>query len=285
MDEPALHHVTCAHPGGLHRMAYWEWGDPRSADVVVCVHGLTRSGRDFDALADRLASGRRIVCPDMIGRGRSDWVSDPMLYQVPQYVADCVTLVARLGVERVDWVGTSMGGLIGLVFASLEGAPIRRLVLNDVGPELDGSGLDRIRRYVGTDPEFASFEEGEAFVKQMSADFGPLTDDQWRILTRHYVIQRDGRWRFHYDPRIAAAVLAGANAPPLDLWPFYDRIACPTLVVRGERSDLLPQDVARRMTERGPKAQRVDVPGVGHAPSFIPEPQIDIVERFLSGGA
>jgi pimeloyl-ACP methyl ester carboxylesterase len=285
MLEPALRYVTCAHPGGLHRLAYWEWGDPGNPDVVVCVHGLTRSGRDFDALADRLAAQHRVICPDMIGRGRSDWVVEPMLYQVPQYVADCVTLIARLDVESVAWVGTSMGGLIGLALASLDGTPVRRLLMNDVGPQLDNSGLDRIRGYVGTDPVFTSFEEGEAFVKRLSADFGALTDDQWRILTRHYVVQRDGQWRLHYDPRIATAVLAGANGPPVDLWPLYDRVRCPTLVVRGEHSDLLTDDVARRMTERGPKAKRVDVPGVGHAPSFIPGPQIDIVEQFLAGNA
>ncbi|HYF57679.1 MAG TPA: alpha/beta hydrolase [Burkholderiaceae bacterium] len=278
--EPELKSVTCAHPGGLHRLAYWEWGDPGNPSVVVCVHGLTRSGRDFDALAARLASRHRVVCPDMIGRGRSDRVADPMLYAPPQYVADCVTLIARLDVPEVAWVGTSMGGLIGMALASLDGAPISRLLLNDVGPVLSLEGLARIRDYVGADPEFASFEEGEAAVKRLAADFGPLTDAQWRLLTRHTVVQRDGRWRLHYDPRIAEPFRAAPlEVPPL--WPLWDRIACPAWVVRGETSDLLTPEVADEMTRRGPRARRVDVAGVGHAPTFIPDDQIAIVERFL----
>jgi pimeloyl-ACP methyl ester carboxylesterase len=283
--EPELRTVTCAHPGGLHRLAYWEWGDPRNPSVVMCVHGLTRSGRDFDALAQRLSAAHRVVCPDMIGRGRSDRVADPMLYQVPQYVADCVTLIARLDVPSVAWVGTSMGGLIGLLLASLDGAPLSRLLLNDVGPVLSLAGLSRIRDYVGADPVFASFEDGEARVRELAADFGPLTDAQWRILTRHTVVRRgDGRWGLHYDPRIALPFRdAPLEAPPL--WPLYDRIACPTWVVRGERSDLLSDEVAAEMTRRGPRAHRVDVQGVGHAPTFIPDDQIAIVERFLDASA
>lgn len=283
--EPELRTVTCAHPGGLHRLAYWQWGDPSNPSVVMCVHGLTRSGRDFDALARRLATRHRVVCPDMIGRGRSDRVADPMLYQPPQYVADCVTLIARLDVPSVAWVGTSMGGLIGLLLASLDGAPISRLLLNDVGPVLSMAGLERIRDYVGADPSFATFEDGEARVRELAADFGPLTDAQWRILARHTVVRRDdGAWRLHYDPRIAEPFRQGPlEAPPL--WALYDRIACPTWVVRGERSDLLSDAVADEMTRRGPRATRVEVAGVGHAPTFIPDDQIDIVERFLAASA
>ena len=200
-------------------------------------------------------------------------------------MADCVTLIARLDVPSVAWVGTSMGGLIGLLLASLDGAPLSRLLLNDVGPVLSLAGLSRIRDYVGADPVFASFEEGEARVRELAADFGPLTDAQWRILTRHTVVRReDGRWGLHYDPRIALPFRdAPLEAPPL--WPLYDRIACPTWVVRGERSDLLSDEVAAEMTRRGPRAHRVDVPGVGHAPTFIPDDQIAIVERFLDVSA
>ena len=278
--EPDLHHVTCAHPGGLHRLAYWEWGERDNPSVVLCAHGLTRSGRDFDPLAAHLSARHRVICPDMIGRGRSDWMADPALYQVPQYVADCVTLIARLDVPAVAWVGTSMGGLIGMLLACADGAPVSRLLLNDVGPVLSLEGLARIRDYVGSDPAFASFEEGEAAVKATAAGFGPLTDAQWRILTRHTVLQRDGVWRYHYDPRIALPLRAGPIEAPA-LWPFYDRIACPTWVVRGERSDLLSREVAEEMGRRGPRAHCVEVPGVGHAPTFIPDDQIAIVDRFL----
>ncbi len=278
--EPLLRYVTCAHAGGLHRLAYWEWGARDNPDVVMCVHGLTRSGRDFDALAAHLAARYRVICPDMIGRGRSDWMADPMLYQVPQYVADCVTLIARLDVEQVAWVGTSMGGLIGMGLASLEGAPISRLLLNDVGPVLSGDGLARIRDYVGADPMFTSFAEGEAVVQRLAASFGPLTAAQWRILTRHTVVQRDGAWRLHYDPKIAQPLAATESGVP-PLWPLYDRIKCPTWVVRGEYSDLLSAATAAEMTRRGPRATRIDVAGVGHAPTFIPDDQIRCVERFL----
>jgi pimeloyl-ACP methyl ester carboxylesterase len=283
--EPVLRHLSCAHPGGLHRLAYWEWGDERNPEVVVCVHGLTRSGRDFDVLAQRLSARYRVLCPDMIGRGRSDRVADPMLYQVPQYVSDCVTLIARANVPSVAWVGTSMGGLIGMVLASLDGAPISRLLLNDVGPVLSVAGLERIRDYVGADPRFESFEAGEATVRRLAADFGPLTDAQWRVLTRHTIVAREGGgWGFHYDPRIAEPFRsAPIEAPPL--WPVYDRIACPTWVVRGEHSDLLSDEAATGMTRRGPRAHRVDVAGVGHAPTFIPDDQVAIVERFLEATA
>lgn len=281
-SEPELRRVVCAHPGGLHSLAYWQWGDPRNDRVVLCAHGLTRTGRDFDALAQRLADRYRVVCPDMIGRGRSARVADPMLYQVPQYVADCVTLIARLDVDSVAWVGTSMGGLIGMALAALDEAPIARLLLNDVGPVLSVQGIGRIRDYVGADPVFPSFEAGEAEVRRLAAGFGPLTDGQWRQLTRHTIVPRDGGgWGFHYDPRIAVPIRAAPlETPPL--WPWYDRIACPVWLVRGESSDLLPAAVADEMTRRGPKAVRVDVPGVGHAPTLIPDDQIDIVERFLA---
>jgi pimeloyl-ACP methyl ester carboxylesterase len=280
-SDPVLQHVLCAHPGGLHRMAYWEWGERDNPAVVLCVHGLTRNGRDFDALATQLASQYRVICPDMPGRGHSDWLSDPMLYQVPQYVADCVTLIARLNVPTVSWVGTSMGGLIGMGLAALAGAPITRLLLNDVGPELAVQGLERICDFVGSDPLFPSFEHGARLMREWSSGFGALSDAQWQLLTRHTVVQRQGAWRLHYDPRIALPLAAMRDAMP-DLWPFYDAIACPTWVVRGATSDLLSAATAAEMARRGPRARCFEVPDVGHAPTFIPEAQIALVQRFLA---
>jgi pimeloyl-ACP methyl ester carboxylesterase len=282
MSEPQPRYVTCSHPGGLHRMAYWQWGEPDNPSVIVCCHGLTRSGREFTPLAQSLATHHRVVCPDMIGRGRSDWVADPQWYAVPQYVADCVTLVARLDVERLAWVGTSMGGLIGMALAALDGTPIARLVLNDIGPDVDRAGVARIADVVGTDPSFASFEEGAARVRELAAEFGPHTDAQWDVLTRYYVVQRDGAWRFHYDPRIREPFRTAPAPDSRVLWALYDRIRCPTLVIRGEHSDLLSDATAQRMTERGPRARRVDVAGVGHAPTLVPDAQVGIVEQFLS---
>ena len=281
MTEPTLRHVTCASPRGLHRIGYAEWG-PRDAPVVMCVHGLTRNGRDFDPLARRLSDRYRVICPDMIGRGTSDRAADPSLYAVPQYVADCVTLVARLGVEQLTWIGTSMGGLIGMALAALPGNAIARLILNDVGPVIEAGGLARIGRYVGGDPVFESFEDGERALRELTAEFGPHSDEQFRYLSRHYVVRRDGMWKFHYDPAIAAAAKSAPPGPPPPMWALYDAIRCPTRVVRGENSDILGADVAVEMTRRGPRARVEQIPGVGHAPTFIADDQIAVIERLLT---
>lgn len=290
MLEPLLRHVTCASPRGLHRLAYWEWLPDDAArptartelPTVFCAHGLTRNGRDFDALATRLSARWRVVCPDMIGRGRSDRVADPQLYALPQYLADCVTLVARLDVERVAWVGTSMGGLIGMLLAALPGTPVARLVLNDIGPVVDEAGRERIATYVGQDPVFATEAEGVAALRVLMRDFGPHTDDQFRLLTRHYLVPRNGGWGFHYDPAIAVPFRDQQAQPSPDLWPMYDAIRCPTLVVRGAQSDILSAATAAQMAQRGPRAPCIAFEGVGHAPTFIAQDQIDAVERFLS---
>jgi pimeloyl-ACP methyl ester carboxylesterase len=285
--EPVLRHVTCAHPGGLHRLAYWQWGDPANPDVVLCVHGLTRNGRDFDALAQRLAARRRVVCPDIVGRGRSDRLRDPNLYGVPQYVADCVTLIARLDVERLSWIGTSMGGLIGMSYAALPGNAVGRLVLNDVGPEIDPVGLQRIAAYVGADPRFPSFEVAEQALRLLMVNFGPHTDEQFRLLSRHALVRIGDTWGMSYDPAIAVpvratvAALAASGAQPPSLWPLYDQITCPTLVLRGAQSDVLSPEAAVQMSERGPRAQVVQFDGVGHAPTLIADDQIAAVAGFL----
>jgi pimeloyl-ACP methyl ester carboxylesterase len=265
----------------LHRIGYAEWGR-RDAPVVMCVHGLTRNGRDFDPLAQRLSDRYRVICPDMIGRGTSDRAADPSLYAIPQYVADCVTLVARLDVGQLTWIGTSMGGLIGMALAALPGNAIARLILNDVGPVIEAGGLARIGRYVGTDPVFESFEDGEQALRELTAEFGPHSDEQFRYLSRHYVVRRDGKWKFHYDPAIAAAVKAAPPGPPPAMWPLYDAISCPTRVVRGENSDILGAAVAVEMTRRGPCARVEQIPGVGHAPTFIADDQIAVIERLLT---
>lgn len=292
--QPRLARVTCAHPGGLHQLAYREWFDPShgdrdSAPVVVCVHGLTRLSNDFDALARALAQrGWRVVCPDMIGRGDSDRVADPMLYGVPQYVADCVALVARLGVEQIDWVGTSMGGLIGMTYAALKGNPIRRMVLNDIGPQLDWLGLDRIATYVGQVPLFASIEEGMAWLRVVMASFGPHDEAGWELLTRPYLRPAPGGgWTAHYDPAIAEPfriMMASADrqSVPPSMWHLWEMISAPTLVLRGAESDLLSVETCQTMQSRGPKTRVIEFPGVGHAPTMIAPDQIEPVLAFLS---
>lgn len=274
--------VQCCSPSGLHRMAYTEWGERDNPRVLICVHGLTRNGRDFDALAGALASHFRVVCPDVVGRGRSSRLRDPAGYGIPQYVADMVTLIARLGVERVHWVGTSMGGLIGMALAGLENSPIQKLLLNDVGPLITVESLQRIAAYVGLDPTWNSFDEALAYVKLISTPFGPLDETQWRHLTTTSVAQRnDGRWGFLYDPQIATPFKAAFAERDIDLWPLYERIACPTLVVRGAESDLLTRATWQEMGARGPRAQLAEIAGVGHAPMFMTDTQISIARDFL----
>ena len=283
--EPRLSRVQCLAARGLHRMAYWEWGDPASKRVLVCVHGLTRQGRDFDTLARAMQGEFRVVCPDVAGRGESDRLADPSGYQVPAYVADMVTLLARLDAESVTWIGTSMGGLIGMVLASLPQSPIRRLVLNDVGPALDASGIARIGAYVGLPLTWASEEEAADYLLTISKGFGPHSREQWLALTRP-MLRRDGdRFRLHYDPALGIPLRAvtpeAAAAGQAALWAAYDAIRCPTLVLRGADSDLLSATTAKAMTERGPKARLHEFAGVGHAPTLITPNQVDVVREFL----
>ncbi len=279
--------VKCLSAAGFHHMAYVEWGDAANPKVLVCVHGLTRSGRDFDFLAQALAADYRVVCPDVVGRGRSDWLRNKSLYALPQYCADMTALLARLNVETVHWVGTSMGGLIGMALASQPETPIARLVLNDVGPVITATSLERIGTYLGAAPRFDSIEQAEAFVRFVSATFGSFSNEQWRHLTVHVTrTASDGKIEFAYDPGIAQSfreMLAASDGKDIELWPLYDGIACPTLLLRGETSDLLTHDAALQMAGRGPRASLVEVPGVGHAPMFMDAGQVASVRKFLLG--
>lgn len=275
--------VQCLSPAGLHRMAYTEWGDPANSRVLICVHGLTRNGRDFDFLAQSLSGEYRVVCPDVVGRGRSDWLWNKAFYDIPQYAADMVTLLARLDVEAVHWLGTSMGGLIGMALAAQQNTPITRLVLNDVGPLLTAASLRRIAQYVGSAPRFDSVEQAEAFVRLVSAPFGQLSDAQWRHLTEHVIrTAADGKIEFAYDPGIAEALRRSLQeGKDIDLWPLYDAIRCPTLVLRGALSDLLLPETAAQMASRGPRAKTAEIAGVGHAPMLLDEAQVTVVRHFL----
>jgi pimeloyl-ACP methyl ester carboxylesterase len=306
MQNPRLDFVTCASPAGMHRLAYWEWGDPANDKVLLCVHGLTRTGRDFDALARRLSGEYRVVCPDVVGRGASDWLFNPAFYTVPQYVADMVTLIARLRPATLHWVGTSMGGLIGMVLAGsavlsarmraagqarggsrLDGPGWRvgKIVLNDVGPRLQADALARIGQYVGQNHEFASFDDAVAYLRQVSASFGNHTDEQWRDLARHVFLQRGDRWVKHYDLGLAAPFAvqddAAMAAGEQMLWHSYEAIDCPILILRGAHSDLLSIETAQDMARRNPRARVVEVPDVGHAPTLMDDSQIGSVAAFL----
>jgi pimeloyl-ACP methyl ester carboxylesterase len=285
MSEPRLDHVQCLGTRGLHRMAYWEWGDPANPHVVLCVHGLSRQGRDFDTLARALSDRCRVVCPDVAGRGQSQWLDDPMGYAVPNYVADMVTLAARVNAGTLDWVGTSMGGLIGLAFASLKGAPIRRLVLNDVGPTVEAESIERIREYLGVPIRWASIEEAADYLWSISASFGPHTREQWMALTLPQLKPDGDGFVPHYDPKIAVPIAAMtpqiAAAAQAMLWQAYDQMTLPTLLLRGAESDLLSPETAHAMTQRGPKARLVEFEGIGHAPMLQQPDQVQAIRGFL----
>jgi pimeloyl-ACP methyl ester carboxylesterase len=274
-------------------MAYREWGDPIAARVVICVHGLTRNGRDFDTLAVSLAvAGCRVVCPDVVGRGDSGWLADPAGYGFPQYVADMTLLLAHLEVEAVDWVGTSMGGLIGMMLAAQPGTLLGRLVLNDVGPFLPKAALERIAGYVGHDPRFADRAAAEAYLREIHGGFGALADHEWRHLTETSVVvaesggegggQAAQALRLHYDPGIGA----GFRTRPVedvDLWAVWDRITVPSLVLRGADSGLLLPETAAEMTRRGPRAELVEIADCGHAPALMDPSQVALVRDWLLG--
>ncbi len=282
--QPRRHHFSSLSPHGFHDVVYYEWGETGNPRVVICVHGVGRNGRDFDVLGEALASTHRVLAVDMPGRGESEWLTDPGDYVFPTYLTTIVALIARSGAERVDWVGTSMGGLLGMIVAAQPKCPIGRLVVNDVGPTIEPAALERIRSYFGLAPSFAAYDEIEQYVRTVSAPFGRLTDAQWEHIVRTNVRQRaDSRWHLAYDPGIAAA-FRSSSAPP-DLWPVWDAIRCPTLVLRGAQSDLLSAATAAQMGKRGPMPAVIEFADVGHAPMLLCADQLDPVLHFLRTGA
>lgn len=279
-------------------MAYWQWGDSAAGHLIVCAHGLSRQGRDFDVLAAALVARAeqplRVVCPDVAGRGRSDWLKDPMGYQIPQYAADMLALLGHLHepapILRLDWVGTSMGGLIGLALGGTPGlampVAIHRLVLNDVGPSIQWQALQRIGTYLGNTGRFESVQQAAHAMRAISAGFGPHTDAQWLALSQAMVKPLpEAGFTLHYDPAIAipfrTVTQQSAAQGEAALWQLYDKVKARTLLTRGAGSDLLSRDTALAMTQRGPRARLVEFEGVGHAPTLVAEDQVDVVAAFL----
>ncbi len=313
--KPTLNYLSCPDANAGHRMAYWQWGSPDAGHVVVCVHGLARQGRDFDVLAQGLcdaakdlpggaATGIRVICPDVVGRGASDWLKDPMGYQLPAYVADMLALLAHLqaqaAIKMLDWVGTSMGGLIGIVLASAGTLPrvsaaglppVRKLVLNDVGPAIEWQAIVRIGRYLGQAGEFESVQLAADAMWAISTSFGPHTPAQWLALSRPMLkplsSAPNSKVRLHYDPAIALpfkqTTEEAAKQGSVMLWQLYDGIKAQTLLLRGADSDLLSTDTAHAMTQRGPRASLVEFAGVGHAPTLVADDQVKTVVDFLLG--
>jgi pimeloyl-ACP methyl ester carboxylesterase len=280
MQEPRALSVLGLTSRGFHRVRYWEWGDPANPRVLVCVHGLTRNGRDFDTLAASLADRYRVLCPDVVGRGDSDWV-EAGDYAFPQYCNDMTALIARSGAAEVDWVGTSMGGLIGMILAAQARTPIRRLVLNDVGPFIPKAAQDKIAETIGDNPVFDSVDAAADYISTVNAAFGRLTRAQWLTLARTTVKAReDGKLVWKRDPAIGNAFVSQARNDVV-LWPIWDLIRRPVLLVRGVASDLLTAAVAEEMTRRGPKARLVTVADAGHAPALLNDEQIGPIREFL----
>jgi len=299
MNDPVLAKVHCPHPNGTHQMAYWSWGPQSASHVVLCVHCLTRQGRDFDILAQALRStgqasylgAIRVVCPDVVGRGQSDWLEDPMGYQFPQYAADMALLIHTLNAQnpivRLDWVGTSMGGVIGMLLAAQDlPIPIRHLVLNDIGPVVSWKSILNMKTYVGQVGKFNTVQDSANALWQISKSFGPHTPEEWLALSEHMVRPlQDGTFCLHYDPQLKVSIQSvteeSAQAAEALLWTFYDRIQTPTFLIHGQESELLSSETVKAMTERGPRVQVATLEGVGHAPTLTHPDQIDIVLRFL----
>lgn len=267
---------------GFHLVAYTEWGAGANERVVVCVHGLTRSGRDFDWIAEALESDFRVACPDLPGAGRSHWLAQASEYGFARYLSDLATLIARLGVDTVDVIGTSLGGVLGMMLAAQPNTPIRRLVLNDIGAFVPKAGVQRISGEVGSERAFASVEALEAHLRVALGPSGPLTEAQWRHLAEHgsRYDAATSTWQLNYDPKLAHPLREGEQAD-FDLWSVWERVGCPVLVLRGAESDLLLKETAEEMLTRGPEAELIEFPGIGHAPMLMDSLQIEAVRAWL----
>ena len=276
------HRLTGPDPHGSHNLAYTQWGDPENPQVLVCVHGLTRNSRDFDFLAKALVSDYRIICPDLVGRGNSDWLTHPEDYEQSVYLADMVALLEHLNLNTVDWLGTSMGGLIGMLLAAQPHSPIRRLVLNDIGPFIPQSEVSRLaQRLKEPWPHLTSLLEVEQFLRFIHRQFGPLTDAQWQHLAQHSARQNeDGSYRLAYDRQIVQKLQAAARQDVV-LWEFWEKIRCPVLLLHGQESMLLTLETIAQMQASHPNMQVVTLPGIGHAPALMADEQIQLVKEWL----
>ncbi len=286
-----IHHgdsfyVACASPDGPHRMAYHAWGNPSNAKVLICVHGLTRRGSDFKTLAEAMSNDYYVVCPDVVGRGDSDRLKNPMLYAVPQYVADMVSLVKHLDVAQVDWFGTSMGGLIGMVYASMPNSPIRRMLINDVGPRIEPEAIKRLGSYVGQPFSYRNRADALQHLNEICASFGSHTLEEWEIYNGPMLVQKDGLWVMHYDPDISVPFASVnpimAKAGEMAIWHAFKQIHIPMLIVRGGESDLLSAKTVAEMCKVNPYIRSIEIPGVGHAPAFVKSEQVALAKEFFS---
>ncbi|SLN52557.1 alpha/beta fold hydrolase [Roseisalinus antarcticus] len=280
--EDSLTYVRAINPKGFHMIAYHVWGKPDDVRPLFCVHGLTRHGGDFDPLARALAGRRKIVCPDLVGRGASDWLPDPDDYHVPQYNCDLTAVLAAAGCSEVDWIGTSLGGLCGIVMAGLPNSPIRRLVINDVAPEVPMPALRRVAGYLAGPIRLADYAATEAHLREIYAGFGPMTDDDWRHMAHTSVYREDdGSYAPHFDPGIGENFRQYWLLVRFNFWTYWKRIKCPILILRGTNSDFLTPELLARMVAEQPGASVIEFDGVGHTPTLNTAAQIDPILSWL----
>lgn len=285
-------------PEGFHRIAYQEWGEANpTRPPVICAHGLTRNSHDFDDLAKYMAArGHHLFCPDIVGRGNSDWLTDPKNYTYEQYAADLTGMIARTHANHVDWVGTSMGGLIGMFMASLKNSPIRLLVLNDIGPYIAMSGLAHLTRYSHHEPRFDSIEAANQYFRMIYEEFGELSDQQWDDITEKSIRKDGDSYTLVADPNIkvpavkSKMVLKALLSPikamkgkalDIDVWHIWKTVTCPVLVIRGANSKLLLPETVQEMQQSHPKVDVVEIPDVGHAPALLSENEHKIIYEWL----
>lgn len=274
--------IRCISPHGFHDMAYRDWGDPNAASRVVCVHGLTRNAHDFDPLAARLAKESRVICADLAGRGNSDWLDDPTNYNLMQYNMDMTVLTSHFGHDSVDWIGTSLGGLIGISLAGMNNSPIRRLIVNDIAPEIPYAALRRITSYAGQQQVFDTLEDFEAHLRDTLKPFAPMTDADWSSMARNSSVPTTQGYRAHHDPRIMQNFRNYFFFMHFNLWKFWEKITCPVLILRGADSDFLPRTLLDKMIKRLPHAEFLEFEGVGHTPTLNANEQIEPIATWLA---
>ena len=271
---------------GFRRLNYLEWGDAdefKHQETLFCVHGLTRNARDFDYFAGKMCGNYRIVCPDVVGRGDSDHIVTAEGYNYLQYNSDMNALIARLGVTEINWIGTSMGGIIGMVLAAQPQSPIRRLVVNDIGPEVHRDALMSIADYIGRSEEFRSVDEVEQYLRKIYPEFAPMTDEDWSHMAKYSSRRtKSGSFRMKVDNRVGEAFRDSISYFNVDMWETWEQITCPVLVLRGAESSFLSKEVAEKMLTCGPETTLVEFENTGHTPTLRNDEQVDVIKNWLA---
>lgn len=291
VNDPILKEYQCTNPipeSGTHTIACWQWGSEKNPRVAVCIHGLARNARDFDFLATALSDEFRVLAIDMPGRGKSEWLTDPSWYNPTTYSADILHVLRTLKIERVDWIGTSMGGIVAMFLASQPLGLIKKLVLNDIGPYLPAPALMNIAAYVskGGEKVFASFDEAEVFLKETyQAKWGLYSPQLWKHFAKHSLRQEENSWRLHYDPAITAGFKdEKGNIKPLesmDLWELWEKITCSVFLIRGERSEVLTCETTEKMRATCQINHFMECKECAHAPSLMEKKHINAIKNWL----